>query len=90
VLGLVEEARYETGRVLLDRGDTVVFYSDGVTERCNPEGEWYGVERLKDAARRSRRDPARISLYSILGEIQGWSAGIAPEDDSTLIVAKVR
>ena len=90
VLGLVEEARYETGRVLLDRGDTVVFYSDGVTERSNPEGEQYGVERLKDAARRSRRDPARISLYSILGEIQGWSAGIAPEDDSTLIVAKVR
>ena len=69
VLGLVEEAPYETGRVLLDRGDTVVFYSDGVTERSNPEGEWYGVERLKDAARRSRRAPARISLYSILGEI---------------------
>jgi serine phosphatase RsbU (regulator of sigma subunit) len=90
VLGLVEEARYEAGRVLLDRGDTVVFYSDGVTERSNPEGEHYGIERLKDAARRSLRDPARLALYSILGEVQGWSAGVAPEDDSTLIVAKVR
>jgi serine phosphatase RsbU (regulator of sigma subunit) len=90
VLGLVEEARYEAGRVGLERGDTVVFYSDGVTERSNPEGELYGIERLKDAARRSRRDPARIALYSILGELQGWSAGVAPEDDTTLIVAKVR
>lgn len=90
VLGLVEEAPYETGRLPLDRGDTIVFYSDGVTERSNPEGELYGIERLKDAARRSRHDPARISLYSILGELQGWSGGLAPEDDTTLIVAKVR
>jgi serine phosphatase RsbU (regulator of sigma subunit) len=90
VLGLVEAARYETGRAFLDRGDTLVFYSDGVTERSNPDGELYGIERLKEAARRSRRDPARIALYSILGEVQGWSAGMAPEDDTTLIVAKVR
>ena len=90
VLGLVEEARYQVGRAALDRGDTVVFYSDGVTERSNHAGELYGIERLKDAARRTRRDPARISLYSILGEVQGWSDGLAPEDDTTLIVAKVR
>jgi sigma-B regulation protein RsbU (phosphoserine phosphatase) len=90
VLGLVEEARYQVGRAVLDRGDTVVFYSDGVTERGNQAGELYGIERLKDAARRTRRDPARISLYSILGELQGWSEGLAPEDDTTLIVAKVR
>ena len=90
VLGLVEEARYERGRVHLVPGETIVFYSDGVTERSNPEGELYGIERLKDAARRTRLDPARISLYSILGEVQGWSDGLAPEDDTTLIVAKVR
>lgn len=90
VLGLVEEAGYEPGRVRLEPSDTLVFYSDGVTERSNPDGELYGVERLKDAARRTRLDPARISLYSILGELQGWSGGLPPEDDTTLIVAKVR
>jgi hypothetical protein len=29
-------------------------------------------------------------LYSLLGEVQGWSAGTASEDDTTLIVARVR
>jgi serine phosphatase RsbU (regulator of sigma subunit) len=90
VLGLVEEARYEAGRVHLSPGDAIVFYSDGVTERSNPDGEFYGIDRLKEAARRTRLDPARLSLYSILGELQGWSGGVPPEDDATLIVAKVR
>ena len=90
VLGLVEDAPYEAGRVHLGPDDTIVFYSDGVIDRGNPEGELYGIERLKDAARRTRLDPARISLYSILGELQGWSGGLPAEDDATLIVAKVR
>lgn len=90
VLGLVEEARYAQGRVRLQPGDLVVFYTDGVIERTNAEGEFYGVERLKDAARRSRGDAARIALYSMLGDLQDWSGGLPAEDDTTLIVVKVR
>jgi hypothetical protein len=48
------------------------------------------VERLKEAALRNRSDSARIVLYSLLGDVQGWSAGTPAEDDSTLIVAKFR
>ena len=73
-----------------DPDDLLVFYSDGVTDRGNAEGELYGIERLKDAARRSRGDAARIVLYSLLGDVQGWSGGLPAEDDATLIVAKVR
>ena len=67
-----------------------MFYSDGVIDRANEQGELYGVERLKEAAVRSRRDSARIILYSLLGEVQGWSGGMPPEDDATLVVAKAR
>ena len=90
VLGLVEEAQYARGRVRLQPGDQIVFYTDGVIERADAEGEFYGVERLKDAARRSRGDAARIALYSMLGDLQDWSGGLPAEDDTTLIVVKVR
>lgn len=90
VLGLVEEARYVQGRVRLTPGDLIVFYTDGVIERANPDGEFYGIERLKAAARRSRGDAARIALYSMLGDLQDWSDGLPAEDDTTLIVVKVR
>jgi serine phosphatase RsbU (regulator of sigma subunit) len=90
VLGLVEEAQYAQGRIRLQPGDLIVFYTDGVIERADAEGEFYGIDRLKDAARRSRGDEARIALYSMLGDLQDWSGGLPAEDDTTLIVVKVR
>jgi serine phosphatase RsbU (regulator of sigma subunit) len=89
VLGLVEDSVYEQGQIRLGRGDSIVFYSDGVTDRRNALGEEYGSRRLKEALTRSRSDVARLALYSILGDIQGWAGGVAPEDDMTLVVAKV-
>ncbi len=68
----------------------IVFFSDGLTDRTSPAGEMFGVERLKEAAVRSRGDAARIALYSLLGEVQGFSGGLPAEDDVTLIVTRVR
>jgi sigma-B regulation protein RsbU (phosphoserine phosphatase) len=90
LLGLVDGSVYERGRIQLDRDDVVVFYSDGVTDRGDAQGDVYGAERLKEAARRSRRDSARIVLYSMLGDVQGWSAGTPAQDDATLVVFKAR
>jgi phosphoserine phosphatase RsbU/P len=90
VLGLTEEAAFTRGRLRLNASDLFVLYSDGITDRGNPEGEMYGLERLQEAAQRSHSDPARICLYSVLGDIQGWSRGTPAEDDATLIVARIR
>lgn len=88
VLGLIEDASYESGTTEVARGDLVVLYTDGVTDRPNAQGEPYGAARLKQAAARNRGDSARIALYSILGDAQGWSAGCPAEDDRTLVVVK--
>lgn len=90
VLGLIEDSLYATGSVAIEKDDLLVFYSDGVIDRSDARGELYGIERLKEAAVRSRHDSARITLYSLLGEVQGWSGGTPPEDDATLVVAKAR
>ena len=42
------------------------------------------------AAGRVHGESARIALYTLLGEVQGWSGGSQPEDDQTVIVARVR
>jgi sigma-B regulation protein RsbU (phosphoserine phosphatase) len=90
VLGLVEAGRYEGAAVTLARGDLLLMYTDGVTDRVNAQGEMYGALRLQQAALRSRGDSARIALYSLLGEVQGWSAGCPATDDVTLLLAKRR
>jgi len=90
LLGLVEQTAYVSGRLPVRADDVLVFYTDGVTDRNSRDGEMYGVDRLKEAAVRNRKDAARIALYSMLGEVQGWSGGLPAEDDATLVVAKVR
>jgi serine phosphatase RsbU (regulator of sigma subunit) len=86
----VDGSAYERGCVRLHRDDLLVFYSDGVTDRSDARGDAYGSDRLKEAARRSRGDAARIILYSMLGDVQGWSDGTVAEDDATLVVFKAR
>lgn len=89
VLGLLEAARYERAQAGLGRGDMLVLYTDGVTDRTGVRDESFGLERLKAAALRSRRDSARIALYSMLGEVQGWADGASAHDDMTLVVARM-
>ena len=90
VLGLLEDSRYERGAVAVEAGDFLVLFSDGLTDRTNTDGDLYGVSRLKEAARDNRSSSARLLLYSLLGEVQGFSAGELAADDATLIVAQLR
>jgi len=90
VLGLFEESTYAAGHTEVAPDDLLVLFSDGLADRSAPSGELFGAGRLREAAVRARRDPVRIALYSLLGEVQGWSGGRPAEDDQTLIVARVR
>jgi sigma-B regulation protein RsbU (phosphoserine phosphatase) len=90
VLGLFEESTYTAGHTEVAPDDLLVLFSDGLVDRSAPSGELFGAGRLREAAVRARRDPARIALYSLLGEVQCWSGGRPAEDDQTLIVARVR
>jgi sigma-B regulation protein RsbU (phosphoserine phosphatase) len=89
-LGVIESPGYFAAASALRREDLLVAFSDGVTDRANRAGDMFGRDRLEDTARANRFDPARLTLYSLLGEVQGWSEGQPPEDDATLIVARVR
>ena len=54
VLGMFENVVYDGGRVEMRPGDTLVVYSDGVTETWDPDGEEFGEEGLVPFVVRSR------------------------------------
>ena len=68
-------------------GDSIAFYTDGVTESFNSAGEEFGEQRLTEALRRHRELSSRDLLTAIVGEIRRFSPG-EQYDDITLIVAK--
>jgi sigma-B regulation protein RsbU (phosphoserine phosphatase) len=86
VLGVFTESTYEPGEFTIQRGDRLVFYTDGITESRNAAGDEYGEERLSDAARRHRTLPAQDMLAALLGEITAFNGGTY-DDDATLIIA---
>lgn len=79
---------YETGKVILGQGDTIVFYTDGVTEAMNISDEEYGEERLEEVLRKNNDKPPKIILNEIKDSILEFSKDTKQSDDITLIVLK--
>jgi serine phosphatase RsbU (regulator of sigma subunit) len=87
VVGLFKEWECSIGECHLFAGDTVVFYTDGVTESFNAAGEQFGQDRLVSALRQNRELDSPALLCALVHEVRQFS-GERQHDDITLIVAK--
>ena len=87
LLGAVPGADFVNGRTILNPGDTMLSYSDGILECRNPRGEEFGVEGIVDAVR-SAAGPADAMLFSVLGSTQDFAAGQPRLDDLALMVVR--
>jgi serine phosphatase RsbU (regulator of sigma subunit) len=88
LLGAVENAVYQSGRVSLEPGDTLLAYSDGVLECRNEAGEEFGSGRLLAALQQSKRLTARNALMALLAEVQDFANGKPLSDDVSLTVIR--
>ena len=84
-LGLMPGMSYEEKEAVLETGDSILFYSDGLVEAHDSQGEMFGFPQLRrlvaehDAEEGSLADFLMEKLYSFVGE--GWEQ----EDDITLV-----
>jgi serine phosphatase RsbU (regulator of sigma subunit)/pSer/pThr/pTyr-binding forkhead associated (FHA) protein len=89
-VGLVQEAEYITARVKLEPGDTLILFSDGVTEAMDPGDELYGVPRLREVLT-GQSDCALDKLQkSILESVENFAKGAHQADDLTLLIVRYR
>lgn len=94
-LGLGITAGRVFGRTLvveklgLESGDTLVFYSDGLTEAMNADLEQFGEERLVSVVEQVDQLPAGAARDRILGEVDRFLGGRPAQDDLTLVVLRV-
>ena len=83
-LGLMPASSYEEKEIVLDAGESILFYSDGLVEAHDPEGQMFSFPRLRALVAEHTEEGALgeyllEELYSFVGE--GWEQ----EDDITLI-----
>ncbi|MGA3325347.1 MAG: SpoIIE family protein phosphatase [Terriglobia bacterium] len=87
VLGLFEKWECAVAEVQLAAGDTLVLYTDGVTEAENAEEQQFGESRLVETMLAQRHLPVRSLLETIVANVKKFSTG-EQSDDITLVVAR--
>jgi len=85
-LGFEQNLTFERTELNLKRGDTLVFYTDGVTEAFNTSEECYGSERLLKEAASLAGEPAKAVVAGLLERVRAF-AGQAPQSDDIAILA---
>jgi sigma-B regulation protein RsbU (phosphoserine phosphatase) len=88
VLGIFPENVYAQAETPIARGDRIIFYTDGITEARNADGEEYGEERLAAAALASRPLPVEQMKDALFADVTAFSRGKF-DDDATLIVVGI-
>lgn len=77
-------------QILLEKGDIILLYTDGLIEAVNRNGEEYGFERFKQSFEDAKGDTAADVLESVLSEIEDFAEGTHATDDITLIAVEKR
>ncbi len=89
VLGIFTEVHYEQGRIQLRPYDTLIAFTDGISEAMTASLEEWGEERLITAARMSTHRSAQEIVTAVIASADHFTAGAPQSDDLSLVVLKV-
>jgi serine phosphatase RsbU (regulator of sigma subunit) len=89
-VGLILEAEFESARLQLQPEDTLVLYSDGVTEAENVEHDLFEVSGLTQALAGKSESTVEALRESILDAVHDFTEGAPQSDDLTLLVVRYR
>lgn len=84
-LGVVDDVKYENCRLDIGLGDTLLLYTDGVTEAFSSTGELFSESRLIDAVKDIPHHTAHQFLEYLEDLIEAFRKGEPPSDDLTMI-----
>lgn len=87
-LGMFYDARYHQHFIRFDQGQTMVMYTDGITEATNEAGEEYGTDRLAQRVHNGIHLPAKKLIDHIRKDVADFTGRKFLDDDGTLFIVK--
>ena len=88
-LGVSESEIFEQMSVRVEPGDVFLFYSDGLTETRNAEGELFGIDRLSDCVRQHGHLEPRELIEQLRLEAVAFSRSECFGDDLTCVAVRI-
>jgi phosphoserine phosphatase RsbU/P len=89
-VGLIPEANFTAATVNLQPSDTLILFSDGVTEAMDPDEELFGVARLQAVLSGQHDVPLEQLQKNILDSVQTFTRGASQTDDITVLLLRYR
>lgn len=86
IIGAFDFYEFEAQSVKMEKGDTLLLYTDGVTEAFNITEELYGDDRLIDALKKFSNDGVKTLIDNMVGDVFTF-AGEAPQSDDITALA---
>lgn len=86
----MEDASYTTERFVLEPGDCLFLYTDGVTEAMNDKNELFSDDQLKNALHKLHGKPIQETIENIEHEIRHFAQGAPQSDDITMMIIKYK
>ena len=88
ILGMFPQAAYDQETLVLEPGDVLVMYTDGVTEALNSAGEEFGEGRVRACLEANRHCTPAELLDCLLSAVRNFAAGAPQHDDVTALVLR--
>ena len=89
-IGMAPESEpFQQRSVVLQPGDRILIYSDGIPDAMRGDGEVFGTAGLLDAVQRFSSEPLDAVIGRLLGELRDWGGAAAANEDVSILGFKV-
>jgi sigma-B regulation protein RsbU (phosphoserine phosphatase) len=85
LLGILDDPIIDEQTVTIPQGGTLLLYTDGMTDVCNPEGDLFGMDRLRSELGTLTDKPAQEVCDRLLEKLKVYQGDTAQDDDVTLV-----
>jgi serine phosphatase RsbU (regulator of sigma subunit) len=88
-LGMLPDSHFRAVTRTLERGHTLLAFTDGLVEAHSPTGEVYGAKRLREVLLANRGRSASELVHAVLDAAQIFGGHSDPHDDLTMLAARL-
>lgn len=85
MIGVEEKASFSKGKEMLQAGNKLILYSDGITEYRNEKGEFYGTERLHSLLEKHKNKTIHEIIELVSCSLAEFGNGSPPIDDISIM-----
>jgi len=89
IMGILKDAQFSDTVLVLDPGDILTLFTDGVTEQENEAGDEFSISRLEEVVRNKQTEPAAALVADITEAVSTFAGTKAQADDLTVVVVKI-